>query len=81
MTVSIITASFKCSNTIGDCIQSIVNQTYPYIEHIIIDGGSKDGTLEEKNLHIGIEMPAKITKKSGKNGTGRSIMEGSQKKF
>lgn len=46
MKVSIITASFKCAQTIEDCIQSIVNQSYLDIEHIIIDGGSKDGTLE-----------------------------------
>jgi glycosyltransferase len=42
MKVSIITASFKCANTIEDCIKSIINQTYSNIEHIIIDGGSKD---------------------------------------
>jgi len=46
MKVSIITASFRCAQTIEDCIKSIINQTYPNIEHIIIDGGSKDGTLE-----------------------------------
>ncbi len=45
MKISIITASFKCAQTIEDCIQSIVSQTYPNIEHIIIDGGSRDGTL------------------------------------
>jgi len=44
--ISIITASFKCVNTIEDCIRSIINQTYPHKEYIIIDGGSKDGTLE-----------------------------------
>jgi glycosyltransferase len=46
MKVSIITASYKCAQTIEDCMQSIVVQTYPNIEHIIVDGGSKDGTLE-----------------------------------
>ena len=45
MKISIITASLKCSQTIEDCIQSIINQTYSNIEHIIIDGGSRDGTL------------------------------------
>jgi glycosyltransferase involved in cell wall biosynthesis len=51
MKISIITASFKCAQTIEDCIQSIISQTYPDIEHIIIDGGSKDGTLEVINKY------------------------------
>jgi glycosyltransferase involved in cell wall biosynthesis len=44
--VSIITAVFNSVETIEDCIRSIRSQTYPHIEHIIIDGGSTDGTLE-----------------------------------
>jgi glycosyltransferase involved in cell wall biosynthesis len=51
MKISLITASFQCAQTIEDCIQSIINQTYPNIEHIIIDGGSKDGTLEVINKY------------------------------
>ncbi|MBE0427868.1 MAG: glycosyltransferase [Nitrospirae bacterium] len=51
MKTSIITASFNCAQTIEDCIQSIINQTYPDIEHIVIDGGSKDGTLEVINKY------------------------------
>lgn len=46
MKISIITASFQCAETIEDCIKSIVNQTYSHMEHIIIDGGSRDGTLD-----------------------------------
>lgn len=46
MKISIITASFNSSSTIEACVASINQQTYPDIEHIIIDGGSKDNTLE-----------------------------------
>jgi Glycosyltransferases involved in cell wall biogenesis len=43
--VSIITVVYNGKNTIEDCIKSAANQTYSNIEHIIIDGGSTDGTL------------------------------------
>ncbi|RZB38083.1 MAG: hypothetical protein SRB2_00429 [Desulfobacteraceae bacterium Eth-SRB2] len=45
MKVSIVTVSLNSHATIEDTIISVVNQTYPAIEHIIIDGGSKDGTV------------------------------------
>lgn len=43
--VSIITSCLNCENTIEKTIQSVLCQTYPNIEYIIIDGGSTDGTL------------------------------------
>lgn len=46
MKISIITVVFNGVETIEDCIKSIIGQTYPDIEHIIIDGGSTDGTLD-----------------------------------
>ena len=46
MKVSIITVVYNGKNTIEDCLKSVANQTYPLIEHIIIDGGSTDGTLD-----------------------------------
>ena len=44
--VSIITASFNGANTIRDTLQSVAQQTYPNIEHIVVDGLSTDKTLE-----------------------------------
>lgn len=46
MKISIITATFNSAASISDCIKSVNNQTYENIEHIIIDGASKDNTLE-----------------------------------
>ncbi len=44
--VSIITPVLNGVKYLEACIQSVLNQSYPYIEHIFVDGGSTDGTLE-----------------------------------
>lgn len=42
--ISIITATLNNSSTIECCINSLLAQSYKNIEHIVIDGGSNDGT-------------------------------------
>jgi len=44
--ISIITSVYNGRQYIGECIKSVMMQTYPQVEHIIIDGGSTDGTQE-----------------------------------
>ena len=44
--VTIITVVFNGVSTLEDTIRSVLQQTYPHIEYIIIDGGSNDGTLD-----------------------------------
>ena len=46
MKVSIVTPTYNSAKTIVDTILSVNKQDYANIEHIIIDGGSKDNTLE-----------------------------------
>lgn len=46
MKVSIITVCYNSACTIQDTINSVLAQTYPDIEYIIIDGGSTDTTLD-----------------------------------
>lgn len=46
MRVSIITVAYNSAATIADTLRSVSGQTYPDIEHIVIDGGSTDATLE-----------------------------------
>ena len=45
MKKSVITVCFNSSETIGKTLLSVSAQTYGNIEHIVVDGGSKDGTL------------------------------------
>lgn len=43
--ISIITIVFNNDRTLEGTIESVLNQTYPNIEYIIVDGGSTDNTL------------------------------------
>lgn len=44
--MSIVTPSFNRRDFIEACLGSVANQEYPNIEHIVVDGGSTDGTVE-----------------------------------
>ena len=46
MKISVITVSFNSAATIVDSIRSVASQSYPDVEHIVVDGGSRDGTQE-----------------------------------
>lgn len=53
MLVSIITVAFNSEKTIRKTIESVLNQTYPEIEYIIVDGASKDGTAAVAREYVG----------------------------
>jgi glycosyltransferase len=44
--ISIITVVYNGAETIRDTIESVMNQSYDNMEHIVVDGGSTDGTIE-----------------------------------
>ena len=49
MKVSIITVVYNNEKFVKDAINSVLSQDYPDIEYIIIDGASKDNTMQEIN--------------------------------
>jgi glycosyltransferase involved in cell wall biosynthesis len=51
MKISIITVCFNSEKTIQDTLVSVSNQKNVDVEHIIVDGASKDGTLDIINNH------------------------------
>jgi glycosyltransferase involved in cell wall biosynthesis len=44
--ISIITPCLNAAATIEAALASVRNQRYPRLEHVVVDGGSTDGTLE-----------------------------------
>jgi glycosyltransferase involved in cell wall biosynthesis len=43
--ISIITVSYNSAATLGDTLRSVAGQTYKNVEHILVDGASKDDTV------------------------------------
>jgi len=52
--VTVITATYNSGNVLQRCIDSVSAQTYSNIEYIVIDGGSKDNTVDiiKLNEHV-----------------------------
>jgi glycosyltransferase involved in cell wall biosynthesis len=54
--VSVVTSNLNRQAFLPRCIQSLDSQTYPSIEHIVIDGGSNDGsqiTFKQRSRNLG----------------------------
>lgn len=46
MKISIITVCYNCANSLINTLHSVLSQTYRHLEHVVVDGGSSDGTSE-----------------------------------
>lgn len=44
--VSIVTPCLNPGERLVRCLDSVAAQTYPHVEHVVVDGGSTDGTIE-----------------------------------
>ena len=49
--ISVITVCWNCVGEIEKTLTSVVAQTYSNMEYIVVDGASKDGTLEIINKY------------------------------
>jgi glycosyltransferase involved in cell wall biosynthesis len=57
MRFSLVTVSFNSATTIRDTIESVIGQSHPDIEYLVIDGGSSDATVEiVKGYRDGIDV-------------------------
>jgi len=71
MRFSIVTASFNAARFIRDCIESVREQTGVDWEHIVVDGGSTDGTVD-----ILREYPHLLWKSEPDNGMSSAFNKG-----
>lgn len=46
MKITIITATYNSGQTLTDTLESVLRQSYTDIDYVIVDGGSKDNTLD-----------------------------------
>ncbi len=44
--ISVITATLNRRDYLPRCIEGVASQSYPHREHVIVDGGSTDGTVD-----------------------------------
>lgn len=51
MKISVITVAYNSAATLADTLSSVAQQTHADVEHIVVDGGSTDGTLDLLAAH------------------------------
>jgi glycosyltransferase involved in cell wall biosynthesis len=49
--ISVVTAVFNRAGTVAEALASVQGQTWPQVEHVVIDGASTDGTLPILQAH------------------------------
>lgn len=50
--VSILIPAYNVANYLPQCLESVVNQTYPYLQVVVVDDGSIDNTLEIAGQYV-----------------------------
>lgn len=54
--ISIITISYNQSSFLKECLESVKRQAYPWLQHIVIDGGSNDGSIDILKKHSSLNL-------------------------
>ena len=70
--ISIITPSLNSERYIGEAIQSVINQSYPYWELLIVDGGSSDKTIDIIEKFSMSDSRIKLIHNKNDNGTSQT---------
>ncbi len=49
--ITVITCTYNCADSLDVTLQSVLRQEYPAVEHLIVDGASKDATVEKAEAY------------------------------
>ena len=60
MKITLITACYNSAETIGTAMESVLSQKGVDVEHIVVDGGSKDGTVDIINLPWNLNLKTAV---------------------
>lgn len=71
--ISVIMSCFNSEKTLSDSIESILNQTYPNFEFLILDDGSTDRTSNILNEYQELDQRIKIFKNQKNIGLTKSL--------
>ena len=52
--ITVITPCLNAARTVAEALDSVRAQGYPRLEHVVVDGGSNDGTVEVLGAAHGI---------------------------
>ena len=63
ITFSIITCTFQAEKEIQRTLESVAQQTYPHVEHVLVDGASRDQTTTLIEAYIAAQrtQPRRFT--------------------
>lgn len=50
-TISVVTATLNRANYLGPAMRSVLDQDYPRVEYVVVDGGSTDGSVDLIRRH------------------------------
>ncbi|MEX0290458.1 MAG: glycosyltransferase family 2 protein [Flavobacteriaceae bacterium] len=74
--VSVITPFYNSKNYIRECIDSVMAQSYPYWELILVDDGSKDNTISVVEAYMQKDPRIKATGLENNEGAGMARNKG-----
>jgi glycosyltransferase involved in cell wall biosynthesis len=77
--ISIVTITYNAARTLQRTLDSVCRQSYPHIEHLIIDGASKDDTLRIAQQYKATSPHEVIIQSEPDNGLYDAMNKGLQK--
>ena len=70
--VSVVIPAYNRAHTVARCVDSVLSQTHPQVEAIVVDDGSRDNTAEVMKRYAGDRRVRYVPKENGGVSTARN---------